>query len=50
MYITGRTDEYCQDVYYVQNSPVVLSSACNAVLEIGKDYYFTNGIIAIKLT
>jgi hypothetical protein len=50
LYITGNTEEYCPGVYYLQNIPVVLSTACNAVLEIGKDYYFTNGVVAIKLT
>ena len=50
MYITGRTDEYCPGVYYIQNNPVILSPSCNTILEIGKDFYFTNGVIAIKLT
>lgn len=50
MYITGRTHEYCPDVYYVQNIPVTLTPACNTVLEVGKDFYFTNGVIAVKLT
>lgn len=50
MYITDRTQEYCLGVYYIQNIPVTLTSACNTVLEIGKDFYFTNGVIAVKLT
>ncbi len=50
VYIGNRSDEYCPGAYYVKNSPVVLSTACNAVLEIGKDFYFTNGIVAFKLT
>ena len=50
MYITNRTQEYCLGVYYIQNIPVTLTSACNTVLEIGKDFYFTNGVIAVKLT
>ena len=50
LYITGRTDEYCPGVYYMQNNPVILSPSCNTILEIGKDFYFTNGVVAIKLT
>lgn len=50
VHIGNQADEYCPGAYYIKNSPIVLSTACNAILEIGKDFYFTNGIVAFKLT
>lgn len=42
--------EYASYAYYIVTNSFSLHPNINAILKIGNDYYFTNGIVAIKLT
>ena len=47
--VSGVSDDYCIDTFYAASSPFLLADVTDGVMTIGKDEYFTNGIVYVKL-
>jgi hypothetical protein len=47
--VTNSTERIL-NTYYINSNSFSLSNETETILEINKDFYFTNGVIAFKLT